>query len=72
MIGRMEMIKVTPLSSPAFIWPHYGAVSTDGMHGDLSLHGGGGFFLACEDLGRMFDDPFPACAFLIYIFFIGN
>ena len=38
----------------------------------LSLHhpfiatqngGGGGFFLACEDLGRMFDNLFSACAF---------
>ena len=26
--------------------------------------GGGGFFLACEDFGRMFDNSFPACAFL--------
>ena len=25
--------------------------------------GGGGFFLACEDFGRMFDQSFPACAF---------
>ena len=23
----------------------------------------GGFFLACEDFGRMFDHPFPVCAF---------
>ena len=23
--------------------------------------GGGGFFLACEDFGRMFDHPFAAC-----------
>ena len=23
---------------------------------------GGGFFLACEDFGRMFDNSFPACA----------
>ena len=26
--------------------------------------GGGGFLLACEDLGRMFDHSFPARAFL--------
>ena len=25
--------------------------------------GSGGFFLACEDFGRMFDNSFPACAF---------
>ena len=25
--------------------------------------GGGGFFFACKDLGRMFDNSFPACAF---------
>ena len=25
--------------------------------------GGGGFFFACKDLGRMFDNPFPACTF---------
>ena len=32
--------------------------------------GGGGFFLACGNLGRMFDHSFPACAFLfIYLFF---
>ena len=24
--------------------------------------GGGGFFLACEDFGRMFDNLSPACA----------
>ena len=26
----------------------------------LFQYGGGGFFLACEDLGRMFDYSFPA------------
>ena len=30
----------------------------------LSSRGGGGFFLACEDLGRMFD-----CAFLLLLVF---
>ena len=30
--------------------------------------GGGGFFLACEDFGRMFNDPFPACAFFFFFF----
>ena len=38
----------------------------------LLLHcrygGGGGFFLACEDFGRMFDSSFPACAFLFFFF----
>ena len=23
----------------------------------------GGFFLGCEDFGKLFDDSFPACAF---------
>ena len=27
--------------------------------------GGGGFFLACKDLGRMFDNSFPTCAFFV-------
>ena len=26
--------------------------------------GGDGFFIVCEDFGRMFDKSFPACAFL--------
>ena len=26
------------------------------------IHGGGGFFLACEDFEKMFDHLFPACA----------
>ena len=29
--------------------------------------GGGGIFLACEDLGRMFDNSFPACAFFFFL-----
>ena len=28
--------------------------------------GGDGFFLAREDLGRMFDSSFPACAFFFF------
>ena len=28
-----------------------------------------GFFLACEDLGRMFDHSFPACVFFFLFFF---
>ena len=28
--------------------------------------GGGGFFLACKDLGRMFDHSFPACIFFFF------
>ena len=32
---------------------------------------GGGFFLSCEDCGRVFDHLFPACAFfLFFIFFL--
>ena len=27
---------------------------------------GGGFFLVCEDFGRMFDNSFPACAFFLF------
>ena len=30
--------------------------------------GGGGFFRACEDFGRMFDYSFPACVFLFFCF----
>ena len=29
--------------------------------------GSGGFFLACEDFGRMFDNSFPACAFFFKV-----
>ena len=32
-------------------------------YGEFS--GGGGFFLACEDFGRMFDNSFSACAFFL-------
>ena len=28
--------------------------------------GGGGFFLTCEDFGRMFNHSFPACAFCLF------
>ena len=27
---------------------------------------GGGFLLACDDSGRMFDNSFPACAFFFF------
>ena len=30
----------------------------------MFICGGGGFFFACEDLGRMLDHLFPTCAFL--------
>ena len=30
--------------------------------------GGGGFFLACEDLGKMFNNSFPACFFFLFFF----
>ena len=32
-----------------------------GKHG-----GGGGFFLACENFGKMFNNEFPAGAFIIF------
>ena len=32
----------------------------------IPSHGGGGFFLACEDLGRMFDNSFPVCVFFFF------
>ena len=31
--------------------------------------GGDGFLVACEDLGRMFNHSFPACAFFFFFFF---
>ena len=31
----------------------------------LCATGGRGFFLACEDFGRMFDNSFPACTFFL-------
>ena len=33
---------------------------------NLDEDGGGGFFLAGEDFGRMFDNLFPACAFFFF------
>ena len=30
----------------------------------------GGFFLACEDFGRMFDNLFPACASFFFSSFL--
>ena len=30
--------------------------------------GGGGFFLMCEDFGRMIDNPFPAFTFFSFSF----
>ena len=32
---------------------------------------GSGFFLACEHLGRIFDQSFPACAFFVFVFEVG-
>ena len=36
---------------------------------DPKCGGGSGFFLVCEDFGRMFDNSFPACAFFFLFFF---
>ena len=34
-----------------------------------SAHGGGAFFIACQDFGRMFDNSFPALAlFVVFVF----
>ena len=33
---------------------------------DLTDGGGGGFFIACEDFARIFDNSFPACAFFFF------
>ena len=35
--------------------------------GGAVVVGSGGFFLACEDFGRMFDTSFPAYASFIYV-----
>ena len=35
--------------------------------GDRWGGGSGGFFLACEDLGKMFDNLFPAYTFLFFL-----
>ena len=40
------------------------------MHPPPAAYLIGGFFLVCEDFGRVFDNSFPACAF--FIFFSGN
>ena len=39
---------------------------TDDVHGGV----GSGFFLACEDFWRMFENSFPACAF--FFFFVSG
>ena len=38
-------------------------ISTELKRNELINRNGGGFFLACEDFGRMFNNSFPACAF---------
>ena len=38
------------------------------MHTFLCRHSGGGFILACEDFGRMFNHLFSSCAFLLFFF----
>ena len=39
-------------------------------NGKIHFDGGGGFFLACEDFGRMFNHSIPACAFLCVFLFV--
>ena len=34
----------------------------------ITTYSNGGFFLVCEDLGRMFDNSFPTCAFFLLFF----
>ena len=34
---------------------------------ESAVHSGGGFFLACENLGRMFNISFPAGAFFSFL-----
>ena len=36
---------------------------------EVEVSCGGGFFLACEDLGRMFDNLFPCLRFFLLLFF---
>ena len=39
------------------------------------LLGSGGFFLVCEDFGRMLDNLFPACGFFscfLFFFYTGD
>ena len=43
--------------------------TTGGSGGGGGGGGGGSYFLACEDLWRMFDHSFPACAFFFLLFF---
>ena len=33
----------------------------------LKTCGGGGFFLVCEDFGRVFENSFPACTFFFFL-----
>ena len=49
---------------------------------ELPCGGDGGFFLACEDFGGMFNDSFPTCIFFVkveissrtlhFLFFFGH
>ena len=34
--------------------------------------GGGGFFLACEDFERVFENSFPACTIFLFFLKSGN
>ena len=56
----------------SFLW--FGSVIVHGewiyfLWSGSVLTYGGGSFLTCEDLGRMFDHSFPTCAFFLSFFF---
>ena len=44
-----------------------GPPSLERNNGLQALYGCGGFFLVCENFGRMFDHSFAACA-VVYLF----
>ena len=55
-VARVSRLSCPTLLGRTLIYSH--SPLADGRQGGV-----GGFFLACEDLGRMFDNSFPACTF---------
>ena len=53
--GGDVAVYVFDINQPSLPTPFYSVIVSSG-----------GFFLACEDLGRMFDNSFPACAFFFF------